>query len=67
MLFSTSLVALVGGGDQPSSSPRKLQLVNTKRNSVICELNFVHAVLAVRVGFHALFCCTRVPCPTPRR
>ena len=30
MLFSTSLVALVGAADQPESSPRKLQIVNTK-------------------------------------
>ena len=30
MLFCTSLVALVGVADQPQSSPRKLQIVNTK-------------------------------------
>ena len=30
MLFCTSLIALVGAADQPSSSPRKLQIVNTK-------------------------------------
>lgn len=31
MLFCTSLVALVGAPDtQPSNSPRKLQIVNTK-------------------------------------
>ncbi len=31
MLFCTSLVALVGTADtQPSNSPRKLQIVNTK-------------------------------------
>ena len=30
MLFCTSLVALVGAGEQPSLSPRKLTVVNTK-------------------------------------
>jgi autophagy-related protein 18 len=30
MLFSTSLVALVGAGDRPSTSTRRLQIVNTK-------------------------------------
>jgi len=30
MLFCTSLVALVGAGEQPSESPRKLQIINTK-------------------------------------
>lgn len=31
MLFCTSLVALVGAAEnQPSNSPRKLQIVNTK-------------------------------------
>ena len=30
MLFSTSLVALVGTSDQPQSSQKKLQIMNTK-------------------------------------
>lgn len=30
MLFCTSLVALVGTGDRPNSSTRRLQIVNTK-------------------------------------
>jgi autophagy-related protein 18 len=30
MLFCTSLIALVGAGEHPSFSPRKLQIVNTK-------------------------------------
>lgn len=34
MLFCTSLIALVGAADQPHSSPRKLQIVNTKVRSV---------------------------------
>lgn len=30
MLFCTSLVAVVGIGDQPSLSPRRLKIINTK-------------------------------------
>ncbi|KAI9155310.1 Autophagy-like protein 18 [Paramyrothecium foliicola] len=43
MLFSTSLVALI-------LSPRHLIIQNTKRASVICELTFPSAVLAVRLN-----------------
>lgn len=37
MLFCTSLVAVVGAGDKPSASPRRLQIVNTK----VCPISFV--------------------------
>ncbi|WVN86828.1 uncharacterized protein L203_102001 [Cryptococcus depauperatus CBS 7841] len=51
MLFCTSLVALVGAADtRPSNSPRKLQIVNTKRQSTICELIFPTSVLAVKMN-----------------
>lgn len=50
MLFCTSLVALVGSGATPTSSPRTLQIVNTKRQSTICELRFPTAILAVRMN-----------------
>ncbi|KAK3955915.1 WD40-repeat-containing domain protein [Pseudoneurospora amorphoporcata] len=43
MLFSTSLVALI-------LTPRQLEIQNTKRASVICELTFPSAVLAVRLN-----------------
>ncbi|KAK3944551.1 autophagy-like protein 18 [Diplogelasinospora grovesii] len=43
MLFSTSLVALI-------LSPRHLIIQNTKRGSVIVELTFPSAVLAVRLN-----------------
>ncbi|KAL9137795.1 MAG: hypothetical protein Q9175_001000 [Cornicularia normoerica] len=43
MLFSTSLVALI-------LSPRRLQITNTKRQSMICELTFPTTVLAVRMN-----------------
>jgi autophagy-related protein 18 len=38
MLFCTSLIALVGAADQPQSSPRKLQIVNTKVRSPMLDL-----------------------------
>ena len=50
MLFSTSLVALVGAGEQPHFSSRKLQITNTKRNTTICELNYPTAIQAVKLN-----------------
>ncbi|GBE89254.1 WD40 repeat-like protein [Sparassis latifolia] len=50
MLFCTSLIALVGAADFPQSSPRKLQIVNTKRQSMICELLFPSSILAVKMN-----------------
>lgn len=50
MLFCTSLVALTGAGSQPAFSPRRLQITNTKRQSTICELNFVTSILAVKLN-----------------
>ncbi|KAH8917518.1 putative phosphoinositide binding protein [Atractiella rhizophila] len=50
MLFCTSLVALVGTGDKPNSSTRRLQIVNTKRQSTICELTFPTSILAVKMN-----------------
>ncbi|GJJ71126.1 autophagy-related protein 18 [Entomortierella parvispora] len=50
MLFCTSLVAVVGAGDQPTSSPRRLQIINTKRQSTICELTFPTSILSVKLN-----------------
>ncbi|KAF9369561.1 autophagy protein, partial [Mortierella sp. AD011] len=50
MLFCTSLVAIVGAGDQPASSPRRLQILNTKRQSTICELTFPTTILSVKLN-----------------
>ncbi|KAJ2724280.1 autophagy protein [Coemansia sp. Benny D115] len=50
MLFCTSLVALVGSGDQPTLTPRRLQIINTKRQSIICELTFPTTILAVKLN-----------------
>jgi len=50
MLFCTSLVAIAGSGDQPSRSPRRLQITNTKTKTVICELNFITPILSVKLN-----------------
>ncbi|SMN18963.1 similar to Saccharomyces cerevisiae YFR021W ATG18 Phosphoinositide binding protein required for vesicle formation in autophagy and the cytoplasm-to-vacuole targeting (Cvt) pathway [Maudiozyma saulgeensis] len=50
MLFSTSLVALVGNGDSPNLSPRKLRLVNIKKRSIICEITFPTSILSVKMN-----------------
>ncbi|TPX32293.1 hypothetical protein SmJEL517_g04580 [Synchytrium microbalum] len=44
-------IALVGSGESPAFSPRRLQIINTKRQSTICELTpFVTAILAVKLN-----------------
>lgn len=65
MLFCTSLVALVGTGEQAPpgattaagatgrqgvASPRKVQVVNSNRQSTICELLFPSSVLGVKLN-----------------
>jgi len=47
MLYSTSLLGLVGAGQQASFSPRRLQLFNTSEQKMICEFNFVSSILNV--------------------
>ncbi|CDK27191.1 unnamed protein product [Kuraishia capsulata CBS 1993] len=50
MLFSSSLVAMVGLGEHPALSPRRLKIVNTKRQTTICELTFPTSILAVKMN-----------------
>lgn len=50
MLFTSSLLVLVGTGDQDSLSPRRLKVVNTKRQTTICELTFPDMILAVKLN-----------------
>ncbi|XP_057767238.1 autophagy-related protein 18b isoform X1 [Salvia miltiorrhiza] len=49
MLYRTSLLAIVGAGEQPSLSPRRLCLFNTVNGTSLRELNFLTSILAVRV------------------
>nr|XP_048319395.1 autophagy-related protein 18b isoform X2 [Ziziphus jujuba var. spinosa] len=50
MLFSSSLLAIVGAGEQPSLSPRRLCLFNTTTGHALRELNFLTSILAVRMN-----------------
>nr|XP_048335635.1 autophagy-related protein 18b-like isoform X2 [Ziziphus jujuba var. spinosa] len=50
MLFSSSLLAIVGAGEQPSLSPRRLCLFNTTTGHPLRELNFLTSILAVRMN-----------------
>ena len=50
MLYSTSLLAVVGAGEQPALSPRRVSILNTAERSVIADLYFRSAVLAVRLS-----------------
>ncbi|XP_024379631.1 autophagy-related protein 18b isoform X1 [Physcomitrium patens] len=50
MLFSTSLVAVVGAGEQPALSPRRLSVFNTITDVLSAELNFVSSILCVRMN-----------------
>ncbi|PWA94083.1 autophagy-related protein 18b [Artemisia annua] len=50
MLFSSSLLAIVGAGEQASLSPRRLCLFNTETGAALRELNFLTSILAVRVN-----------------
>jgi autophagy-related protein 18 len=49
MLYCTSLLAVVGQGNEPGSSPRKLRIINMKRNSTICDLTFPSTILKVKL------------------
>ena len=54
MLFCTSLIALVGAADEPESSPRKLQIVNTKVRTS-CSLSLRSVALTYILSSGALF------------
>ncbi|KAG2731640.1 hypothetical protein G9P44_005227 [Scheffersomyces stipitis] len=49
MLYCTSLLAIVALGEEPGSSPRKLKIVNTKRQTTICDLIFPSTILQVKL------------------
>jgi hypothetical protein len=51
MLFCTSLIALVGAADQPQSSPRKLQIVNTKVCLLLINLTILCSILICPTSF----------------
>eukprot|EP01087_Luapelamoeba_hula_P017552 TRINITY_DN5548_c0_g1_i1.p1 TRINITY_DN5548_c0_g1~~TRINITY_DN5548_c0_g1_i1.p1 ORF type:complete len:358 (+),score=58.28 TRINITY_DN5548_c0_g1_i1:230-1303(+) len=50
MLFNTSLVAIVGAGDQPTLSPRRLTILDTTAKKVIKEEYFASSILSVKMN-----------------
>ncbi|KAG8072712.1 hypothetical protein GUJ93_ZPchr0006g41432 [Zizania palustris] len=50
MYFGTSLLAIVGTGEQTALSPRRLCLFNTKTGATKKDLNFKTSVLAVQLS-----------------
>ncbi|KAL0316562.1 UNVERIFIED_CONTAM: Autophagy-related protein 18b [Sesamum radiatum] len=50
MTFGSSLLAIVGAGEQPSLSPRRLCLFNTIKGTALRELNFLTSIVGVRVS-----------------
>lgn len=54
MLFCSSLLAIVGSGQDPNMSPRRLKVVNSKRNTTICELTFQTTILAIKMNRDSL-------------
>ncbi|CAM8979832.1 unnamed protein product [Rhodiola kirilowii] len=50
MLFSSSLLAIVGAGEQPALSPRRLCMFNSITGNSIRELNFLTSILGVRMN-----------------
>ncbi|PPD88720.1 hypothetical protein GOBAR_DD14337 [Gossypium barbadense] len=57
MLYSSSLLAIVGAGEQPSLSPRRLCLFNTTTGAPLREMNFLTSILAVRLNRKRLIAC----------
>lgn len=50
MLFSSDLLAIVGAGEQPSLSPRRLCLFNTTTGMALRELNFLTSIVSIHVN-----------------
>eukprot|EP00826_Nyctotherus_ovalis_P062106 TRINITY_DN892_c0_g2_i2.p1 TRINITY_DN892_c0_g2~~TRINITY_DN892_c0_g2_i2.p1 ORF type:complete len:165 (-),score=44.15 TRINITY_DN892_c0_g2_i2:537-1031(-) len=47
LLYSSSLLLLVGTGSDPNFSQRKLTVWSTENNSVLCETSFMYKIEAV--------------------
>ena len=50
MLYCTSLIAFVGSGDTPGSSPRRLKLYRGHTKDIICELQFNSSILSIKMN-----------------
>jgi len=47
LLYSSNIVLLVGAGDNPNYSQRKLTIWTMETNSVLCETSFLYKIEAV--------------------
>lgn len=54
MYGSSSLVAVVGSGEDPSYSPRHLHLVNLIDSSEICNLTYISSIIRVKMTLNRL-------------
>lgn len=54
MLFSSSLIVVVGLGEDKSPSPRQLQIRNIETAEVICRLMFPTSILCVKLNHSRL-------------
>lgn len=50
MVYNTALLACVGLGEQVNLSPRKLRLVNTRKNKTIVEFTFHSSILSIKMN-----------------
>jgi len=65
MLYCTSLLALVGAGDQAGFSPRCLKIWNTKRQASLFDVAFVSKIVAVRLNRRRLVVRFSIPPSLP--
>lgn len=54
MLYTSSLLAVVSLGEEAGNSPKKLKILNIKRQSTICDLIFPSTILTVKLTKHHL-------------
>mmetsp|Transcript_65085 Transcript_65085/g.74793 ORF Transcript_65085/g.74793 Transcript_65085/m.74793 type:complete len:373 (-) Transcript_65085:188-1306(-) len=50
MLESTNLIALVGSGEHPARSPRRITLWNKTKNVAVFEISFSNKIIGVRIN-----------------
>lgn len=54
MLYKTSLLAIVALGEEPGALPRKLKIMNSKRQVTLCDLIFPSTILLVRLSINRM-------------
>lgn len=54
MLYKTSLLAVVALGEEPGALPRKLKIMNSKRQVTLCDLIFPSTILLVKLSINRM-------------